>query len=362
MSKKLWVGLDVGEREMVVCIVNAEGVRVREEVLPTSTSALDTLLRSMRRGNIAVVAMEAGSTSTRLARGLENLNYDVAVFETRQLSTYLGMRQNKTDRNDARGIAEVARTGRGTISEVLVKSSECQRVRSLLAMRQNFVRMRVSGEAGLRGLLQLYGGKLGHSATAKMLRRNVSAEIARVKKEEKIDLREEAEPMLRICEAMRLHLEGLSKKLTAMANANPVCRLFMEIPGVGPLTALSFYSAIDDPFRFDRNEDVGPYLGLVPRIRQSGATIARLRISKTGNNMTRSHLTSAAKTHLGKRSKDTRLKTWGLKVRERRGAGKANVAVARKLAVMMLAMWKRSTPFDPEFVTPASVESSALAP
>jgi len=361
VSKKLWVGLDVGEREMMVCVINADGMRVREEMIPASTAALDMLLRPMRRGNIAVVAMEAGSTSIRLARGLAHLKYDVAVFETRQLGTYLGIRQNKTDRNDARCIAEVARTGRGIVSEVLVKSSECQRVRSLLAMRQNFVRMRVSGESGLRGLLHLYGGKLSHSSTAKMLRLHVSAEIARLKKEEKIDLREEADPMLCVCEAMRLYLEGLSKKLAAMAKANPVCRLFMEIPGVGPLTALSFYSAIDDPFRFARNEDVGPYLGLVPRVRQSGATVARLRISKMGNNLTRSHLTSAAKMHLGKKSKETRLKTWGLKIRERRGSGKANVAVARKLAVLMLAMWKRSASFDPDFGSPFSVERSALS-
>lgn len=355
MSKRLWVGLDVGVHTTSVCVVNAAGEAVAEQEIPTSVTTLDALLRPMRRGNIDVVAMEAGSTSTYLARGLERNRYRVAIFECRQIAAYLGMKQNKTDRNDARSIAEVARTGRGTVSEVAVKSLECQRIRSLLATRQQFLRMRIGCEAGIGAQFHLHGGKMPRNHSAAMLRRNATAEINRLRKEEKIDLKRDIEPILEICESLRAYGQHLDRALAEMAADIEVCRRFMQIPGVGPIIALSFYSAIGDPNRFERNIDVGPYLGLVPRIRQSGGTVERFRISKMGNARTRQHLTTAAMILLRASTRDTRLKRWGVELRERRGNGRAQVAVARKLAIMMLAMWKRGTAFEPFKGEPTSV-------
>lgn len=361
MSKRLWVGLDVGADTMSVCIVNDNGTPRCEEVLPTSAAALDALLRPMRRSNVAAIGVEAGSSSIHLARCLARLKYPVAVFECRQVSVYLGIRGNKTDKNDARCIAEVTRTGRGVVSEVTIKSPECQRIRSMLTIRQQFVRMRVAGEAGIRSLFRMYGGKLKSCRTAAALRREVRAEMTRLKKCEKVDLREDVEPMLAVCDAMRSHVEMLDLKIADIAGTIEPCRLFMGIPGVGALTALSFYSAIGDPHRFHRNNDVGAYLGLVPRIRQSGATTARLRISKMGSTLTRCHLTSAAGVHLRKNSKETRLKVWGSGLQERRGRGKARAAVARKLSVVMLSMWKTGKSYDPEFQPATAAPASATS-
>jgi transposase len=352
MSKKLWVGLDVGADTMSVCVVNDLGVPTCEEVLPTSVSSIDALLRPMRRSNIIAIGLEAGATSIHLARGLTRMRYPVAVFECRQVSAYLAMRGNKTDKNDARCIAEVTRTGRGVVSEVTIKSTECQRIRSMLTLREQFIRMRVAGEAGIGSLFRLHGGKLKRSFTASALRREVQSEVARLKKHEKIDLREDVEPMLALCERMRAQVELMDRKILKMAKDIDPCRRFMEIPGVGPLTALSFYSAIGEPYRFERNADVGAYLGLVPRVRQSGVSIARLRISKMGSTMTRRHLSVAASVHLRANSPDTHLKTWGTELRERRGRGRARAAVARKLAVIMLATWKRGEDYDPHFAPP----------
>ncbi len=360
MSDEIWVGLDVGLTTTAACIVDAVGSPIREESLPTSAAGIDTLLDAVGRERVRAIGLEAGSTSIYLARRLVRLGYDVAVFECRQVATYLGLRQNKTDRNDARCIAEVARTGRGFVSEVRLKTMEAQRIRSMLTMRDQFVRMRVAGEASVGSLLQLYGGKMKSSNSAIGLRRQVGAELTRLRDEEGIDLGADVEAMVEMCERMRVHVQGLDRAITAMAKEHPVCRRFLQIPGVGALTALSFYSAVDDPFRFKRSDDVGAYLGLVPRVRQSGGSRSYSRISKMGNTLTRYHLVAAAGVHLRATSADTALKLWGTKVRERRGWGKARAAVARKLAVLMLTMWKQGSDFDPDF--PSAAAGSAEPP
>jgi transposase len=145
--------------------------------------------------------------------------------------------------------------------------------------------------------------------------------------------------------ATRSYVEALDKRLTKKAEENPVCSRFLEIPGVGPITALCFYCAVEDPSRFRRNADVGAFLGLVPIVRQSGQRAAKLRISKRGDAMTRTYLTTAAQLHL--RYGSSALTAWGAVLGERLRKGGVQVAVARKLAIIMLAMWKSGERFDP---------------
>lgn len=358
VSKKLWVGLDVGVDTMTICVLNAAGEPVREDTIPSNAKALDEVLRLYRRSNIANIGMEAGSTSIKLTRALRKMKYSVSVFECRQVSAFLGIKRNKTDKNDARCIAEVARSGPGAVSEVYVKSAECQHIRSMLMMRQRFIRMRVAGELAIGSLFRLNGGKLKRCHSADGFRRTARAEIARLKRDQRTDLSGEVDPMLTVCAQMRDHVEALDEKLAALAKESDLCRRFMEIPGVGPITALSFFSAIEDPFRFKRNADVGAYFGLVPRVRQSGASVARLRISKMGNTLTRYHLNNAAAVHLRSNSVGSSIKLWGESVGERRGGLRARTAVARKLAVVMVALWKNNERFDPKMAPPVA----ALAP
>jgi transposase len=176
------------------------------------------------------------------------------------------------------------------------------------------------------------------------LRRNVSEELKRLRRSEKIDLSEEIEPLLALSATMRGYVEDLDKRLSKRAEENPVCRRFLEIPGVGPITALAFYSAIDDPHRFRRNADIGAYFGLVPRVRQSGQTLIRSRISKKGDRLTRAYLTSAAKHHLRANSS---LALWGADLSGRLTKSGVHVALARKLAVTMLAIWKSGRRYEP---------------
>ena len=139
----------------------------------------------------------------------------------------------------------------------------------------------------------------------------------------------------------------MDKRLRAAALAHPVCSNLMTVPGVGPITALSFYSAIGDPSRFQRTRDVGPYFGLTPSIHQSGVLARVGRISRFGSKLTRTHLVSAATVLLCSTKAESGLQTWGLALRKKVGLSKARVAVARKLAVVMLHMWKSGSSFDP---------------
>lgn len=340
--KPVWIGLDVGADQMAACAVGGQGEIIFDQSLPTDARDLHRLLKPMKR-RIATIALESGGYGIHLTRSLRQLGYPVTMFECMQVSKFLTINQNKTDKNDARGLAEIARLS-GSVSEVRVKSHECQRLRSTLATRQKLLRVRVAVEGSIRSMFRLNGGKLGSCWSPAVLRRNVRAELARLRKTEKVDLADEVLPLVTLCEAMRVYLHTLDARLESMAKANPVCQRFMEIPGVGPICALSFYSAIEEPSRFHRNADVGAYLGMVPKVRQSGKKMVRKGISKMGNSMTRGHLATAALGHLRFAKSD--LEAWGKSLGERVGKPRARMAVARKLAVTMLAMWKTDEPYQ----------------
>jgi transposase len=353
-SSRLWVGLDVGADELVACVTDDGGIVQSEHRLPTSAAALDALLKPTKR-RIKLIGLESGPFGIALTRSLRKLGYRVAMFEARQASKFLGIRRNKTDSNDARGLADVARLGQDSVSEVRVKSPESQRLRSILVTRRQIVQLRVQTEAAMRSLFRLNGGRVVGSASAAVFHKNVTNELKRLRKIERVDLAEDVEPLLALSMAMRSYLKALDERLARRAEQDPVCRRFLAIPGIGPISALSFISSIEDPARFRRNADVGAFLGLVPVVRQSGQSVTRLRISKAGDAMTRGHLSTAAVIHLrfGKSS----LATWGAGLSERLGKRGVQTALARRLAVTMLAMWKTGKPYDPDFKRRGSEES-----
>ncbi len=334
---RYWVGLDVGADTMTCCIIDDDGGVVSDYCLANNAADLRAILKPIRK-KVSMVALESGSFGTHLTRSLVRLGFPVAQFDARKASKFLGIRQNKTDKNDARGIAEIARVGQGVVSAVRLKTLEAQNLRSILATRQKLVRVRVAVEGIIRSLIRLNGGKFKRVTSANILVRNVTRELMRLRKDEKVDLRQEIEPMLSLCQTIRSYVQHTDERLRAIAEANSTCSRFMQIPGVGPICAISFYSAIDEPSRFKRSADVGAYLGMTPRMRQSGQSTSRLRISRMGSQMTRAHLVMAAGNHL--QYADSAIREWGVALRDRAGAGRARVAVARKLAVVMLSMWK----------------------
>lgn len=351
----LWVGLDVGAESTTVCATDDHGTVMFEQSIASEAAAIHGLLKCDKR-RIRLMAIESGSFGIVLFRTLQKLGYPIAMFDARQASKFLHIRRNKTDKSDARGLADVARLGRDSVSQVCVKPPECQRLRSTLATRQRLVQLRMTVEGTLRSLFRLNGGSLPSSCSAAALRRNVSAELRRLRRSERVDLSADVEPLVSLSLAARSYVEALDKQLAKRAEDDPVCRRFLEIPGVGPLTALSFYCAIHDPHRFRRNSDVAAFLGLAPVVRQSGQSAATHRISKMGDKMARVYLTTAANHHL--KCANSALVIWGDTLSTRLRRRGVQVAVARKLAITMVAMWKSGDSYDPHRGIPTPAQSA----
>ena len=208
----LWIGIDAGAYEMSMCATDDAGVVMFQHCCGTKAKAVHELLKREKR-RIRLIGLESGSSGTGLTRALRKLGYPVAVFEARQASKFLSIRRNKTDKNDARGLADLARLARGSVTEVRVKSPECQQMRSTLIMRQQLVRLRVTMEGSLRSLISLNGGKLKSSSSARSFENNARSEINRLRKVEKVDLREDTAPLIALSVATRRYVEMLDNRL-----------------------------------------------------------------------------------------------------------------------------------------------------
>jgi transposase len=342
MAQFAWVGVDVGANQSQVCVTDDHGELLGEAMLPTLASDLVRFVTGIVPDRSFLIGIESGTIAIPPARDLRKLGCEVKIFDAFQTSRFLGIRQQKTDRNDARGIAEVARLGRA-VSIVHLRAEETQTIRSQLVIRQNVVAQRLAMENVLRAVLRIHGGAPLPWWSASGIRRVVTSELARMCGLG-VALDEEVVPLLDLCVASRKYVVAADRRLGKLAESIEVCRRWLDIPGVGPITALAFYSGIDDPMRFTDLASIGPYLGLAPRVRQTGNTIRIGRVTKRGDRLVRTQLVLAAGSAMRVKT-DTELKTWALKVKERRGYHRARTALARKLATVMLAMWKSGESF-----------------
>jgi transposase len=246
----------------------------------------------------------------------------------------MGAMPNKTDRNDARGIAQIVRTG--WYRAVHVKSPACRSWRALLGARRLVLDKMRDLENGLRALLREAGLKLGTPA-----RKELAVRVRELTAADPV-LSALAEPLLTIIAAMTRELAQLTKRVLDIARAEPVCR---RLTGVGPLTALAFRATIDRPDRFRRSRDVGAHLGLTPKRYQSGETDVQGGISRCGDELARTALYEAAHSLLVRSRRRSALRAWGMQVAKRRGMARARIAVARKLAVVLHRVWADGTEF-----------------
>jgi transposase len=344
---RFWAGLDVGVRSTAVCVVDADGKVVHQVSMKSDPTEIGRYLRKNFTSNIVHIGLESGSTSGHLATHLRRQGFQVAVLDALQVHRVLSIRRNKTDTNDARGIAQITRNGRDYLTEVYVKSAACFEVRAQLIMRQRLVQQRLANEAMVRGLLRVYGGRVEPGAKVPAtFRDRVIEQLCLITDNEGINLKPRILPILDLCVRLRADAERIEGELEMLAKANPVCARFMAIPGVGAITALSFFTAIEEPARFRRSDDVAAYLGLTPRIYQSGDTLTRGSISKMGNRLTRTHLVNAATVLLAATRTFSSLKDWGLRLAKKIGFHKARIAVARKLAIIMFGLWRDGTHFQ----------------
>jgi transposase len=344
-TEPIWVGFDLGLRRTNVCVIDDAGETLHEEQCETSLPALRIAISPFPVERIRLISVEAGS-ETHIVRKLRDAGLPVAMFEARKASKFLAVRRNKTDASDAHGLADLGRVGRASISQVYLKTPECQELRSQLVMRKKLVLLRVAAEGAIRSRLALHGCTFKPRISRRQPRRDIEAQLAELKINEGLDLSGHIAPLLDVCESLQIYIKKLDEELKDYAASDAVCRLLMEVPGMGPICALSFYSAIEDPARFRRSTDVAAYLGLVPRRYQSGDVSRTLGITKTGSKLTRTHLVTAA-TSFGRHAPDCPLKAWYQALRTRAGSRRARVALARKLSILLLIMWKRGEHFDP---------------
>jgi transposase len=331
-----FAGLDVSVKETSVCIVDDAGKIVREVRVASEPEALlqvltNTIYRFKR------VGLEAGPLSQWLYSVLAEAGFPVICVETRHMRAVLKAQINKTDRNDARGIAQMMRVG--LYRPVHVKTLRSQKLRMLLTHRKLLQSKAIAIENDLRGSLRNFGLKVGMVGTVKF--------EARVKElvENLPDLAELVEPLLIVRRVVREQLGILHRRLLAIVRDDDVCRRLMTVPGVGPVVALTYRVTVDVPARFRNSKAVGAVFGLTPAKYQSGENDRTGAISRCGDEMMRMMLYEAAQSMLVRAAKWSWLKAWAMKIARHRGRKKAIVALARRLAVIMHRIWVDGTDF-----------------
>jgi transposase len=346
-----FAGLDVSMEETAVCVVDREGeVCLRTSVL-TDPEAIAAALKPFAR-TLKRAGHEAGALAPWLQTGLVALRVPAVCLETRHVRAALRAQRNKTDAADALGLAHIVRTG--WFKRAHVKDAATYRVRMLLTQRRNLKRKFLDLENTIRHSLKVFGvrlNKVGRGGFAAAVRAACEGDAL---------TGELMEIMLRAREALWSEYLKLHQLVVRLAARTEVCRRFMRIPGVGPVTALSFLAAVEDPARFRRARNVAAYFGLTSRRWQSGTSIdVRGRISKAGDPEVRRNLFAAAHILLTRYKGRSALKSWGLKLEKTKSHHKAAVAVARKLAVVMLAMWRDGTEYRAVGEAPGADEAAA---
>lgn len=331
-----FAAIDVSLEVSSVCVVDATGRIVREAKVASEPEALAKFFGELGFA-IVRIGLEAGPLSQWLHRGLVAAGLPAILIETRHVKAALSAMRVKTDRNDARGMAQLMRMG--WFQPVHAKAPLAQEVRALLTARKQLQAKLQDIESSIRGILRGFGLKVGTISKAGFEARACELAAGHPMLERIIGA------MLKARAGVRAEYGVLHRELLKLVRANEICRRLMTVPGVGAVVAITFTSAIDDPHRFARSKAVGAHFGLTPRKYQSGEIDRTGRISKAGDAMVRTALYEAANVMLTRAVRFSTLKAWGMKVAARQGARKAKVALARKLAVVLHRMWVEGTTF-----------------
>ena len=331
-----YAGIDVSLECASVCVVGSGGKILREAVVASEPAALTAWFGSLGL-DIERIGLEAGPLSQWLYAAMRDAGFAVELLETRHVRNAFKAMPVKSDRNDARGIAQLMRLG--WFRPVHCKSLGAQEMRALLTARKLIQSKLFDVEMSLRGILRGFGLKVGKTTPRRFARR-IEDLVAGQATLETI-----AAAMLSAHEVLLRELNAFERRLRMMARTDARTRLMMSAPGVGAIVALTYVSAIDDPARFKSSKAVGAHFGLTPRKYQSGETNVTGRISKIGDASVRTALYEAAQVMLVRAIKGSALKSWAMKLARRAGMKKAKVALARKLAVILHRMWVDGTSF-----------------
>ncbi len=331
-----FAGLDVSVNDTSVCIVDDTGKIAREVKVASEPDALLRILKNPVY-HFKRIGLEAGPLSQWLFSALAEADLPVICVETRHMRAVLKAQINKTDRNDARGIAQMIRVG--LYRPVHVKTLRSQKLRMLLTHRKLLQSKAIAVDNDLRGTLRNFGLKVGMVGAARFEARirELVADLP--------DLAVLIEPLLVVRRVLREQLDILHRRLLAIVRDDEVCRRLMTVPGVGPVVALTYRATVDVPARFRKSKSVGAVFGLTCSRDQSGERDHPGAISRCGDEMMRTALYEAAQVMLMHSVKWSWLKAWAMKIARHRGRNKAIVALARRLAVIMHRIWVDGTEF-----------------
>ena len=332
-----FVGLDVSQKLTSICIVDESGCRLWRGQCSTDPAQIERAVKG-HAGGEANVGVETGSMTPWLVHELRKRGINVTCLDARHVSAALKMQINKTDQNDAEGLAQIMRTG--WYRSVHVKSFEAHRARALLGSRAQLVGMTTRLSNTIRGMLKTFGLLPGEMRGLPFDRR-VEMLLA-----DRDDLAPIVRPMLAAWRQLRVQVAAFDKAVRALVKSNPTCRRLMSVPGIGVLSVLSYVSTIEDQSRFARSRSVGAHLGLTPRQYQSGEVDRSGRISKCGDSLARTLMYEAAVVILTRVKRASGLADWARAIAKRSGFGKARVALARKLSVILHSIWRSGESFS----------------
>lgn len=341
---KQYIGLDVSMKETAISI-RQDGKRIWRGKCASDPKLLAAVIRK-RAPYAQRVVFETGPLSVWFYHALTAEGVPAICIDARHAKAALDMAANKTDANDADGLAHLAEVG--FYREVRVKGFDSMLIRTLVTARRQLLKMRLQMSNQIRGLMKTFGLVVPKGAGS-VFERNVRTLLQDDDKLARIIL-----PMLHAWSSIRLRIAELSKQLVAMAREDPRCRLLTSVPGVGTVTATAFAAAVEDPANFRNSRAVGAWVGLTTRRFQSGEVDHDGHISRRGDNQLRGLLYEAAAVILTRWREPSTLRTWGLELKERLGFKRAAVALARKLAVIMHAMLSTGELFDPQAGAPAA--------
>ena len=335
---KVTVGIDVGDRYSHFCMLGDDGEVVREQRVRTTERELSRALAAVAG---AQLVMEVGPRSPWLSRLFTRLGHEVILANPRQVAL-IARSQRKTDRSDAEQLARLGRFDAKLLFPIRHRGEQAQADLQTLRSRDAVVGARTKLVNHVRGAVKAWGAALPSCTTAafpKQVREHIPEE-----------LRAALEPLLGTIEELTKQIREYDKQIEELCERYRETAAMRQIVGVGPITALMFSLTIEDAERFPKSREVGAYLGLTPRSRESGERRPQLRITKEGDAALRRTLIQAAHYILGPFGPDTDLRRWGLRYAEA-GASNAKkravVAVARRLAVLMLALWKSGEVYEP---------------
>jgi transposase len=331
-----YIGLDVSLKDTSIS-VRQDGKRIWRGKCASDPKLLAEVIRK-RAPHAKRVVFETGPLSVWFYHALTAEGVPAICIDARHAKAHLDLAPNKTDANDADGLAQLAEVG--FYREVRVKGFDSMLIRTLVRSRRQLLKMQIQLSNQIRGLMKTFG-LVVPKGTGGVFERHVQNLLQDDPKLARI-----IQPVLRAWSDMRRQAAELNKQMVAMARENQHCRLLMSVPGVGTVTATAFAAAVEDPANFKNSRSVGAWVGLTTKRYQSGEVDYDGHISRRGDGHLRTVLYEAAAVILTRSIADSSLRSWGLELRARLGFKRAAVAVARKLAVIMHTMMKTGELFD----------------